>query len=80
VSPDPTLTVEAADPATVRSVDGTVGTLSGPVTGTLSWTGTVDSVVLVVNAWVPDDGWQERAARHAPGVESVDIATALGPT
>lgn len=78
VSPDPTLTVEAADPATVRSVDGTVGTLSGPVTGTLSWTGTVDSVVLVVNAWVPDDGWQEERRVTLRESSPVDIATALG--
>ncbi|GGC63521.1 hypothetical protein [Haloferax sulfurifontis] len=77
-SPDPTLSVEAADPPTVRSADGTVGSLSGPVTGTLSWTGTVDSVVLVVNTWVPDDGWQEERRVTLREPSPVDIAAALG--
>ncbi|MDS0241714.1 MULTISPECIES: hypothetical protein [unclassified Haloferax] len=77
-SPDPTLSVGAADPPTVRSADGTVGTLSGPVTGTLSWTGAVDSVVLVVNAWVPDEGWQEERRVTVRESSPVDIAAALG--
>ncbi|MCO8266912.1 hypothetical protein NKF06_09995 [Haloferax sp. AB510] len=77
-APDPTLTVEAADPPTVRSADGTVGTLSGPVSGSLSWTGAVDSVVLVVNTWVPDDGWQEERRVTLRESSPVDIAAALG--
>lgn len=77
-APDPTLTVEAADPPTVRSADGTVGTLSGPVTGSLSWTGAVDSVVLVVNTWAPDDGWQEERRVTSRGSSPVDVADALG--
>lgn len=77
-APDPTLTVEAADPPTVRSADGTAGTLSGPVTGSLSWIGTVDSVVLVVNTWAPDDGWQEERRVTIRGSSPVDVADALG--
>lgn len=54
------LTVTASDPPLLRSNEGAVGVINGTIGGSLNWsTDRVDSVVIVVQVWVPDDGWVE---------------------
>lgn len=75
-----TLTVNGTDPPTVTSPDGGITSLSGTVSGTLSWTGTVDSVVLVVQTWVPGSGWAEVERRTMTGGDAgrLSLARTLG--
>lgn len=54
------LRVTATDPDDVANEEGHVAGLRGEVSGTLSWSGEVDAVVLVVSTWSPHNGWVEK--------------------
>lgn len=75
------LSLSVTDPDDVANSEGHVAGLRGHVSGTLSWTGDVDSVVLVVSSWSPHDGWVEkRRTALTPTGQSLALADALNRT
>jgi hypothetical protein len=74
------LDVAVADPGAVRNADGAVGAVEGSVDGTLTWNGRVDSVVVVVQSFVPGHGWVEVDRRTVRSGRPLDLGTAVGDT
>lgn len=71
------------DPPAYQAADGRVSSVSGTVTGRVSWSGVdADSVVVVVQTWLPGAGWAEvervTVSGTALGGGAVDLETALG--
>ncbi|GAB7095203.1 hypothetical protein JCM30237_23560 [Halolamina litorea] len=77
---DVSLRIDEADPAPIRTTDGTLGTVSGTVEGELTWTGSATDAVLVVQTWTRDDGWTEVRRVTVDATSPVSLADALGET
>ena len=75
-----TLGLTVGDPAQIRNSGGTVGNISGPVSGSLNWTGGADAAVLVVQVWVPDAGWETVDRVTVVGESPVSLDAVLGQT
>ncbi|RNJ26219.1 hypothetical protein [Halosegnis longus] len=74
---------EAGDPPAYQAADGRVSSVSGTVSGSVSWSGVdADSVVIVVQTWLPGAGWAEVERVTVSGAAldggTVDLETALG--
>lgn len=77
-APNASLRIDASSPEDVENDDGVVGPLWGSLGGTLTWNGSVDSVVIVVSAVAPDEGWVERErVTVRPETDSIEIADVL---
>lgn len=78
--------ISAEDPPTVRNDEGRVPAAGGVVSGTLQITERrVDSVVLVLQVWVPSHGWTVRSREAVTSLgdgdtQSVDIESVFGYT
>ncbi|MEF8801728.1 MAG: hypothetical protein V5A38_10925 [Halolamina sp.] len=53
------IAIDASAPEDVKNGAGKVIELSGEISGTASWEGSVDSAVVIVSSWSPEDGWSE---------------------
>ena len=74
------LNLTVGDPGEIRNRYGRVDTLSGPISGSLNWTGSVDSAVVVVHVWVPEQGWHDVTRVTVDGSSPVSLDAVLGNT
>ncbi|QKY18930.1 hypothetical protein B4589_000545 [Halolamina sp. CBA1230] len=70
--------VSVADPAAVRQRDGRPTTVSAALTGNVTADGRADSVVVVVQSWVPGHGWAEVTSTSRSTGDTVSLGDLFG--
>jgi hypothetical protein len=73
-----TVDLTVTDPSDVESSDGNVQKVTGSLEGRLSWRGHVDSAVLVVQSFGPDNAWVEAGRYTIQGQQPVNLSAAIG--
>lgn len=70
--------VSIANPAEVRQRDGVPTRVSAPLNGSVSMDSRADSVVVVVQSWVPGHGWAEVARASRTSGDSFSLGDLFG--
>jgi hypothetical protein len=73
-----TLEMSAGDVGEIRQPDGDVPSVSTTLDGNVTVAGGADSVVVVVQAWVPGYGWAEVKRANATATGRLSLAALLG--
>ncbi|WP_435102385.1 hypothetical protein [Halarchaeum sp. P4] len=73
------VSVSIAAPSSVTNANGTVETVSLPLSGSASWAGSVERARVTVWSWTPQSEWQPVAnATATPTGGSLDVASVVG--